>query len=87
MLLEKEIEEALTQAFSPDRLEVVNESRMHAGHNQEAAETNQTHFRIRIAAPSLAAMSRVNAHRAINEKLAFAFDKGLHALAIEIARD
>jgi BolA protein len=86
MTLQDKIEAALQAEFFPSRLEVVNESRMHAGHNPEAAATGQTHFRIRITADALTGMSRVNQHRAINAALAFGFDEGLHALAIEVVK-
>ncbi|MBL0371511.1 BolA family transcriptional regulator [Rhizobium sp. KVB221] len=84
MTLENKIQSALIDAFAPDTLDVINESRLHAGHNREAAATGQTHFRIRISSPKFTGVSRVNCHRAINEALKFAFDEGLHALAIEI---
>ena len=86
MTLEDRINSALIDAFAPSYLEVVNESRLHAGHNEEAAATGQTHFRIRIAADAFAGANRVASHRAINEALAFAFDEGLHALAIDIRK-
>ncbi|MBB1249171.1 BolA family protein [Rhizobium sp. G21] len=86
MTLQDKIEAALQAEFSPSQLEVVNESRMHAGHNPEAAATGQTHFRIRITAETLTGMSRVDQHRAINAALAFGFDEGLHALAIEVGK-
>jgi BolA protein len=86
MTLQDKIEAALKAEFSPSSLEVVNESRMHAGHNPEAAATGQTHFRIRITAETLSGVSRVNQHRAINAALAFGFDEGLHALAIEVGK-
>jgi|EndMetStandDraft_4_1072995.scaffolds.fasta_scaffold204541_2 BolA protein len=86
MALQDKIHSALTDAFAPSMLEVINESRLHAGHNPEAAATGQTHFRIRISSDKLTGLSRVNSHRAINEALAFAFDEGLHALAIEIKK-
>lgn len=86
MTLQDKIHSALTDAFEPSFLEVVNESRLHAGHNPEAAATGQTHFRIRITADTLVGLNRVAAHRAVNATLAFAFDEGLHALAIEIIK-
>jgi BolA family transcriptional regulator, general stress-responsive regulator len=86
MLLQDKIRSTLQDAFHPDFLEVVNESRNHAGHNPEAALTGQTHFRIRISAEKLNGLSRVNSHREINSALAFGFDEGLHALAIEIVK-
>jgi BolA protein len=84
MTLEPRIRAALETAFAPAALEVINESNLHAGHNPEAATTNNTHYRIRISAASLNGKSRVNQHREINAALRFAFDEGLHALAIEV---
>jgi len=86
MTLEDRITSALKNAFAPSYLEVINESRLHAGHNEEAAKTGQTHFRIRIESEKFAGANRVASHRAINEALGFAFDEGLHALAIEIRK-
>lgn len=84
MALEPKIRAALEAAFQPTHLEIVNESNLHAGHNPEAAATNDTHYRIRIASPALGGKSRVDQHREINAALKFAFDEGLHALAIEV---
>ena len=84
MSLEPKIRTALEAAFAPTHLEIVNESNLHAGHNPEAASTNDTHYRIRISATAFAGKSRVNQHREINAALKFAFDEGLHALAIEV---
>lgn len=84
MALEPRIRSALEDAFHPNQLEIVNESNLHAGHNPEAAATNDTHYRIRISSDALAGKSRVNQHREINAALKFAFDEGLHALAIEV---
>jgi BolA protein len=86
MTLQDKIEAVLARTFQPSFLEVVNESRLHAGHNREAAATGQTHFRIRIGSEKLNGLSRLQAHRAINDTLAFGFDEGLHALAIEVQR-
>jgi BolA family transcriptional regulator, general stress-responsive regulator len=86
MTLQDKIQSALTDAFDPSFLEVVNESRLHAGHNPEAAATGQTHFRIRIASDKLAGLTRIASHRAVNEALAFGFAEGLHALAIEVRK-
>jgi BolA protein len=86
MTLQDKIHAALMAEFAPSFLDVVNESHQHAGHNREAAASGQTHFRIRIAADALTGASRVNQHRAINQALAFGFDEGLHALAIEVVK-
>lgn len=86
------MERKLTQAFSPERLSVINESHLHAGHhhveNGEEAEfdgAGETHFRVRIVSPVFAGMSRIERHRAVNALLGDELKAGLHALAIEPA--
>lgn len=73
----------LTEAFQPSRLEVIDESARHAGHNAQAATLGETHFRVRIAAPVFTALSRVERHRRINAVLADELRERVHALAIE----
>ncbi len=63
-------------------LEIDDESHLHAGH-AGAAPGGETHYAIRIRAPALAALSRVERHRAINAALADEFATGLHALSIK----
>jgi BolA protein len=92
MSIQSDMEAKLKSALSPERLEVVNESHLHAGHHHlesghEAVfdGTGETHFRVRIVAPSFAGMSRVERHRAVNSLLANELKTGVHALAIETA--
>ncbi len=73
---------ALTAAFSPDLLEIDDESHLHHGH-AGAAPGGETHYAVRIRAPVLAGLSRVARHRAINQALAVEFATGLHALSIQ----
>ena len=84
MSVQAEIERTLHEAFQPERLSVINESQMHAGH-RPAEEGNETHMRVRIVSQAFQPMSRIQRHRVINEALKPAFDAGLHALAIEAA--
>lgn len=86
------IEEKLQQAFSPERLIVINESHLHAGHHHTASGhheifdgTGETHFRVRIVTAAFAGMSRVERHRAINDLLTGELEGSVHALAIEPA--
>ena len=73
----------LDALFSPQMLEVIDESHLHAGHGGARPE-GETHFRVEITALCLAALSRVDRHRAINTALKEEFDGGLHALALDI---
>ncbi|KQZ14746.1 BolA family transcriptional regulator [Mesorhizobium sp. Root554] len=92
MSIQAAMEKKLTETFSPERLAVINESHLHAGHHHEESGhhavydgTGETHFRVRIVAPAFAGMSRLERHRAVNDLLAGELKAGLHALAIEPA--
>jgi BolA family transcriptional regulator, general stress-responsive regulator len=84
MSVQSDIEIRLKEAFQPERLAVINESHLHAGH-RPADEGDETHMRVRIVTPAFSGLSRIQRHRVINEALKPAFDAGLHALAIEAA--
>lgn len=85
MSLQSRIETKLNAAFSPERLIVINESHLHAGHHPDMDGNGETHMRIRIVSSAFAGMSRVARHRAINDLLKPEFEAGLHALAVEPA--
>ena len=92
MSIQATMEKKLNAALSPDRLQIVNESHLHAGHHHEESGhhavydgTGETHFRVRIVAPAFAGMSRIERHRAVNALLAEELKAGVHALAIEPA--
>ncbi|WP_159586088.1 BolA family protein [Chelativorans xinjiangense] len=92
MSIQSAIEAKLTKAFSPERLAVVNESHLHAGHHHTAGDheetfdgSGETHFRVRIVSQAFTGMSRVERHRAVNDVLAEELEGGVHALAIEPA--
>ncbi len=80
----------LTEALRPERLEVINESHLHAGHAHGHEShgfdgTGETHLRIRVVSDRFTGQSRVARHRTINELLKPELEAGLHALAIEAA--
>lgn len=75
----------IQDALSPDRLEVINESHLHAGHQESFDGTGETHFRIRIVSNAFAGMPRLQRHRTINELLQAELQDTVHALAIEPA--
>ncbi|MET3583133.1 BolA protein [Mesorhizobium robiniae] len=92
MSIQSTMESKLKKAFSPERLAVINESHLHAGHHHLDSGhhatfdgSGETHFRVRIVAPAFAGMSRVERHRAVNALLAEELKAGVHALAIEPA--
>jgi BolA family transcriptional regulator, general stress-responsive regulator len=77
------IERKLTEALKPERLEVINESHLHAGHQAHFDGTGESHFRIRITAAVFAGKSRIERHRVINGILAEELKGEIHALAVE----
>ena len=83
--LQARIEEKLTEAFAPERLSVINESHLHAGHQPDITGTGETHMRVRIVSEKFSGMTRLARHRAITELLKPELDAGLHALAVEPA--
>ena len=85
MSIRSSIEEKLKAAFAPERLAVINESGLHAGHQPGFDGEGETHMRVRIVASAFSGLSRVARHRAINGLLKAEFDAGLHALAVEAA--
>lgn len=80
-MLEQEIRAKLVAALEPIRLDVINESHLHAGHHGSPG-TGESHFRVLIVSPKFAGKSRIERHRLVNETLADELRAGVHALAI-----
>ncbi|MCR8725337.1 BolA family protein [Frigidibacter sp. ROC022] len=83
MPMKDQIETLLSDAFAPSRLEVLDESESHRGH-AGYQEGGESHFRVRIAAPVFAGMSRLARHRAVHAALGPEVIGKIHALALEI---
>lgn len=85
MTIEETMRRKLTETYAPERVEVINESHLHAGHKPEFDGAGETHFRVRIVSEAFAGMSRVERHRSLNALLQPEIDAGVHALALEPA--
>lgn len=81
MSVETTIRNKLMVALRPTRLDVVNESHLHAGHRSSPG-TGESHFRVLIVADAFAGKSRVERHRLVNEALAEEMKGRVHALAV-----
>lgn len=75
------IRNKLQEAFTPESLQVVDESHLHEGHGGHRPG-GETHFRVYIVAAAFKGKSRVDRHRMINAALAAELSGGVHALAI-----
>jgi BolA protein len=78
------ITEKLRKAFTPESLQVEDESHRHEGHSGHRPG-GQTHFRVYIVSEAFRGKSRLERHRMINATLASELTGGVHALAIHAA--
>jgi BolA protein len=77
------LSETLNDLFAPRALQVIDESRLHAGHAGARPE-GETHFRVRMTSAAFAGKTRIARQRAVMEALQGEFASGLHALALEL---
>ena len=85
MSAEKTVQHTITnklrEAFSPESLDVVDESHLHEGHSGHRPG-GETHFRVYIVSKAFEGKSRIERHRMINATLAAELAGPVHALAI-----
>lgn len=75
------IESKLREALAPERLAVVDESHLHAGHAGARPE-GETHFRVEVVSPAFRGVSRLDRQRRIYAILDAELKGPVHALAI-----
>jgi len=78
------ITKKLTEAFTPQSLQVMDESHQHEGHAGHRPG-GQTHFRVYIVSDAFKGKTRLERHRMINATLSGELAGGVHALAIHAA--
>src|SRR5206468_3662131 len=71
-----EIQTSLSAALAPERLEVQDDSHLHAGH---AGAREGRHFTVRIVSPRFAGLSRIARHRLVYDALGALAARGIHA--------
>ena len=81
MSVEATIRERLMVALEPVRLDVVNESDMHAGHRGSPG-TGESHFRVLVVSQHFVGRSRIERHRLVNAALGDLMRDRVHAMAI-----
>lgn len=81
MTVQKEMERRLQEALAPTRLEVVNESALHAGHAGDDG-SGESHFRITVESAAFAGRSRIERQRMVNRALSDLLAGRVHALAL-----
>ena len=76
----EEIDLALRAALAPSRLEVHDDSHLHAGH---AGAREGRHFSVRVESEAFRGLSRLRRHRLVYDAVASLMASGIHALAID----
>jgi len=76
-----EIARLLTEALSPTRLAVIDDSEQHRGHAGHSG-SGESHFTVEVESPAFAGLNRVARQRAVNAALADLLRDRVHALAI-----
>lgn len=66
--------------LSPQRLELADESSLHAGH--AGAQSGGGHYRLTLVSPAFAGLGTVARHRMIYDALGPLMQRDIHALAI-----
>lgn len=72
----------LNEAFSPTRLEIINDSAQHSGHSGDDG-SGESHFTVVIEAPAFADMDRLARQRAVIAALGDIVGQRVHAVAIK----
>ncbi|MFN9744984.1 MAG: BolA family protein [Betaproteobacteria bacterium] len=76
----EELAARLQAALTPERLEVQDDSHLHAGH---AGAREGRHFSVRIRSARFAGLSRLARHRLVYDALGPLASQGIHALALD----
>lgn len=76
------IREILHKQFSPQFLQIEDESQLHAGH-QEAMKSGGGHFSVLIVSNRFKGLKLIDRHRLIYAALGEELKKDIHALAIK----
>ena len=80
--LADEITRLLAAAFTPSRLEVINDSARHHGHSGDDG-SGESHFTVEIESAAFIGMSRLERQRMVNRALGDIPGERVHALAIK----
>ena len=70
----------LTDEFSPEMLDIEDESHLHEGH--EGARSGKGHFRVTIVSSAFEGSGRLQRHQAVYKALGDFMDTDIHALSI-----
>ena len=79
----REIERILRETFDPVRLEIRDDSALHAGH--PGATSGGGHYHVVIVSERFEGLSLLEQHRLVNDAVAELFGGRIHALGLKTA--
>lgn len=82
MSIAEKMKEKLNFALSPETLEVIDQSDMHAGHAGSRPE-GESHFFIKITSAAFEGKTLVQRHRMVNQVISEELANHVHAMALE----
>lgn len=82
MSIAKSIRNKLVEAFSPDHLDLIDESALHAGHAGARPE-GESHFRLLIVTDLFNGRGRLERQRMVYNVLGDLMSTDIHALSIK----
>ena len=82
--MQERIEAKLRESLTPERVTVIDDSHLHAGHAGHAGARpgGDSHFTVEIVSDRFAGLNRVARHRLVNAALAEELAGPVHALVI-----
>ncbi len=81
MTMSTRIRRKLTEALTPSRLEINDDSAQHHGHGGHRAN-GESHFHLTVVSAAFEGVSRVARHRMIYDLLANELEDHVHALGL-----
>lgn len=81
--IENQIKEKLITQLQPTEITIINQSHLHSSHFT-GNNNGESHFKIIIESELLSNLTRVKAHRVINDILKEELANDIHALSIKI---
>ena len=78
----KQLEEKIKKEFNPERIQLINNSHLHARH--KSFDSSKFHLKLIIKSVKLKKMNRVDSHKIIYSILQEEIKDKIHALEIEI---
>ena len=81
MSVQQVIRDKLSHVLAPTRMEIINESHLHAGHSGSPG-TGDSHFRVEVVSARFTGLNRLERQRLVYKTLADEMAGPVHALAL-----